>query len=72
MGPELGLVAVAVERHRARQHEVQHAAERVDVSPGVDLAAADLLGRGEVERANPAIGLGQACRRKRLLGEPEV
>ena len=50
MRPQPRLVALAVERDRAGQHEVEHAAERVDVGASVDGAAADLLRRGEVER----------------------
>ena len=72
MRPQPRLVALAVVRDRAGEHEMEHAAERVDVGAGVDGAAADLLRRGEVERADPAARLGQAARRERVLGEAEV
>src|SRR5215216_252242 len=72
VGPELGLVGLALERDAAGEHEVQDAAERVDVGAGVDALAADLLWRDVVERADPLLRARLAAARERLLREPEV
>ena len=64
--PQLRLVALALERHPARQREVQHAAERVDVRARVDPPAADLLRRDVVQRPHPLPG----ARRRRCGSAP--
>ena len=60
------------ERRVAREHEGEHAAERVDVGAGVDALAADLLRRDVAERPDPAAGARRRGRRVEPLGEPEV
>ena len=54
------------------QREVQHASERVDVGAPVDGLAADLLGRHEVHRPDPAAGRGQPAFGERVAREAEV
>ena len=51
----------------------QDGAERVHVGARVGVLAADLLGRGEVGRADEVAGAGEAgARRRGVLGEAEV
>jgi len=52
--PERRLVGLALVGRAARERVEQDAAERVDVGPGVNALAADLLGGDEAERADPA------------------
>ena len=53
------------ERRLAGQHLVEHAAERVDVGAGVDVAlAARLLGAHVGRRADGEAGLGELARRR--------
>ena len=54
------------------QRVVQHAAERVDVGALVDGPAADLLGRHEVHRPDPAAGRGQPAFGEGVAREAEV
>ena len=73
MRPHLLDVAVALEHDRAGQRAEQHAAERVDVGPRVDLDAARLLGRHVVGRAHREAGARQVLLGGRDgLGQPEV
>jgi len=72
VGPHLGVIAIALERHVAGQHEVEDAAERVHVGARVDALAADLLRRDVVQRADPLLGLRRSRAAERVLGEPEV
>ena len=51
---------VADERRFAREHFVEHAAQRVDVGAGVDGVAAGLLGRKILRGADHRRGLGDA------------
>ena len=70
--PQLRLVALALERHPPGQRVVQHAAERVDVGAGVDVAAADLLRRDVVERADPVARARSGwCRVRTCLASPK-
>ena len=62
----------ARERRVAQQRRVEHAAERVDVGARVDPLALQLLGRGEVDRAQPLAGLGQLLLRAQQPREAEV
>ena len=63
------------ERRLAGEHLVQHAAERVDVAPGIDRLAAACSGLMYGRRAERQAGLGQRCSSARLLerlGDAEV
>ena len=64
-------VALPVERDAARQHPVQHAAERIDVGAPVDGVVAQRLRRDERERAEPRAA-ARLARRVQVLDEPEV
>jgi hypothetical protein len=70
--PQPRLVALALERHLARERVEEQAPKRVDVGARIDALAADLLGRDVVQRADPVSGLGGARDRQRVLGEPKV
>ena len=70
--PELGDVAVLGVGDLAGQHLVQDAAQRVDVRATVDGVGLDLLGSDVVGRPHPEARPGQASRRPRTLGQPEV
>ena len=59
-------------RDAARERVVEHAAERVDVGPRVDLAALELLRRHEVRGADPLPRRRQPRVRADHLGEAEV
>ena len=72
MGVEARRLALARERHLAGQQLEEQAAERVDVDPGVDRPAGDLLGRDVVEGADEAAGLGQAGLGGDVAGDAEV
>ncbi len=65
-------LGVARERRPAGQRVEQHRAERVDVGAGVGMLAADLLGRGEVGRADEVAGAREAGAGRGVLGQPEV
>ena len=65
-------LGVARERRPAGERVEQHGAERVHVGARVGVLAADLLGRGEVGRADEHAGAGEAGGRGRVLGQPEV
>ena len=65
-------LAVALERRRAGQALVEHAAERVDVGARVDGAALDLLGRDVGDRARRSAVAGQARDRRGVPREAEV
>ena len=51
----------SLERHPPCQGEVQHTTERVHIGSGVDPAAADLLWRDVIERADPLPAAGCAA-----------
>jgi hypothetical protein len=71
--PERRLVGVAQVRRAAGERVHEHAAERVDVRARVDALAADLLGRDEAERPDPAAGPAEARAGRGLaLGQAEV
>ena len=72
MGVEAGRLAFAGEWDPAGQQFEEQAAERVDVDPGVDRAAGDLLGGDVVEGADEAPGLGQARLGGDVAGDAEV
>ena len=67
-----GDLGLAPERRPPGDGLEQHAPERVDVGPPVDLVAADLLGRAVLDRAHELAGLGQACVDLAPLDQPEV
>ena len=70
--PQLCHVVVLRVRDAPREHLVEHAAERVDVSASVHGPTLDLLRRDVVRGPDPGAGPGEAPRRSELLGEPEV
>ena len=65
-------LGVARERDAAGQRMEEDAAERVDVGARVGLLAADLLGGGEVRRADELPRAGDPAGGRRVLGQPEV
>jgi hypothetical protein len=65
-------VGVATERRLTDQALIQHAAQRVDVRPPVDLVAGDLLGGHVVDRAHQVTAQARAGLVGEPLGETEV
>ena len=65
MGEHHRDVGVAAERRLPDQAFVEHAAQRVDVRPPVDLLAGDLLGSDVVDRAHQLSAVAEPA-----LGEP--
>ena len=70
--PQLRHVVVLRVRDAPREHLVEHAAERIDVSASIHRPTLDLLRRDVVCGSDPGAGPGQAPGRSQLLGEPEV
>ena len=70
--PQLCHVVVLRVRDAPREHLVEHAAERIDVSASIHRPTLDLLRRDVVRGSDPGAGLCEAPRRSELLGEPEV
>src|SRR5436305_772532 len=61
-----------VEWHMSCQALIQHAPERVDVAPGIEDPALDLLRRHVVERADERLGVSETGRDRHGFREPEV
>ena len=74
MRVHLRQLGVARERDAAGERVEEERAERVDVGARVGLLAADLLGGGEVGRADEVAGAGEAggARGGRVLRQAEV
>ena len=70
--PQLRHVVVLRIGDAARQHLVQHAAQRVDVGAAVDRPGLDLLGGDVVGRADPRARAREAAGGAEPLGQPEV
>jgi hypothetical protein len=62
----------ARERHLARQTLEQHAPQRIQISPAVDLVAPDLLRRDVVDGPHHLPAHRRPATRRRVLGQPEV
>jgi hypothetical protein len=72
VGEQGGGHGLARERRDAGEGRVEDAAQRVDVRACVDALAGELLGRGEVDGADPAAAVGQWFQRIERAHEAEV